>query len=242
MAATLFALSLAFGGAAVSVYAADPDWARSHGWLGPLFTIAAAIFLLSAAVVLRARRSKRLPSTPLPTTAQEAHGHSSPNIIATNGSSVIVGFGTQQNPESETRPFVRPVEYCERINGEYLRVINEGERAYDLYTEPLTIGDWVLDFHRLPDLKGEGQINALRLTKTQADKQATVLSSLQKLESAWVEVEKANPNFSKPWIRVHYHDHRNRQFISQCRITRFRDPSGNASFRLTNFSDDPVKT
>jgi membrane protein implicated in regulation of membrane protease activity len=246
MAVTFLALCLACAGAAITVFAADPQWAKDHRWLGPWLWVAAAIFLILAALARWLRRRSRPSVTqppensPVTSAEQQTHGNSSPNILATHGSNVKVDFGAQ-NIELEKRPFVRPVEYCESIDAEYIRVINEGERAYDLYTEPVIVGDWVIHFERLPDLKGEGRVPLLRLMKTsQVNPTTTHIETLQTLDHAWSKVERDNPNFTKPWLRIHYQDHKNKPFLSQCRLTRLRDIRGNISFRFVDFSDLPA--
>jgi hypothetical protein len=243
MAATFLALCLACAGAALAVFLTDPIWAEDHAWLGPWLWVATVILLLCAAAAQWLRRQPRtsIVQAPSPVTSidQQTRGDLSPNIIAQHGSTVTVDQRNQ--PEPEKRPFIRPVEYCEQLDAEFIRVINEGERAYDLYTEPLIVGDWVIHFDRPPDLKGEGRITVLRLAKTTQVNPTTMhIETLQALDHAWAEVERSNPNFTKPWLRIHYHDHKNKPFLSQCMITRFRDIRGNSSFRFVDFSDLPV--
>lgn len=244
MSATFLALCLACAGAALEVLLADPQWAKGHAWLGPWLWVAAIIFLSCAAAAqwLRRKPGSQVPTAPevmpVVSTDQQSRGHSSPNIVATHGSTVTVD--QRKQPEPEKRPFVRAVEYCEQVDAEFIRVINEGERAYDLYIEPLRVGDWVIHFERLPDLKGEGRIPLLRVQRSiELNETTTHLDTLQALDSVWTKVEKADPNFSKPWLRIHYQDHKTKKFMSQCKITRFRDIRGDLSFRFVDFSDLP---
>jgi hypothetical protein len=231
VAVTFLTLGLAFAGAALAVLLADPQWASGHAWLGPWLWIAAGVFLLLSLVAWWFRNPKKTAGK----TAQNTQGHSSPAIIAREGSTVHVEYGAERS-EPEKRPYVKPVEYCETVEAEFLSVINEGERAYDLYTEPLRLGEWVMNFNRLPELKGEGNITILRLAKLDKPNE---ISTLQKLDHAWRETERANPNFAKPWVRIHYKDHKDNPFLSQCRMTRFRDVRGQTTFRFLDFSDLP---
>lgn len=233
MAATLLGLALAFGSAAFAVYLTNPQWASNHAWIAPWLSGAAGLFTVLSILAWRFRRTPVVKPTEI---VQTTYGHSSPAIVAHDSSTVHVNYGSK-GPEPEKRPYVKPVEYCETIEAEFIRVINEGERAYDLYTEPLLIGEWVINLERVPELKGEGRITVLRLIKQPQNPRD--ISTLQKLDTAWRATEKVNVNFQKPWVRIHYKDHKDKPFLSQCRISQFRDVQGNLSFRFFDFSDLP---
>jgi hypothetical protein len=239
MKATLLALSLACLGAAVTLE--DRQWVQNHAWLVPAFWIGAVAFgMIWTALLLRIQKSR------LPATIQATTGNLSPNIIASQGSTIHFNTAPQSDSKLEQkRPYVRPVEYtrvsqAEIINSgykEFLRVSNHGERAYGLRVETLRVGEWNVEFAPLSYLTDMGDIFVSIMSKTTHINGQPHRDIKHRLEDVWHDAYKTPGQCDKLQLAIHYHDYQENPYLSVCSIEMDRHPNGVIFFRLADFED-----
>lgn len=238
----VLALALAFLGAAITLE--DRRWVLNHPWLLTAFwTSAGVVGLLWAVLFLRGRKPR------LPTTQQKTAGNLSPNIIATDGSTVH--FNTtppQEAKPDQKRPYVRPLEFSHVDMGEqiysgyreFLRVSNDGESAYDIRVEELEVGLWRVQFEPLSILKGQARIMVARISRVTYINGTPHIDTWQELDGAWKDALTTHPTLDKTELRIHYRDYRERPFLSTCSIERIINQRGMTVFPLADREDMSV--
>lgn len=245
MAGVFLSLCAACATAALSVLLADPRWAKDHAWLALWLWIAAGAFLLFALVAWLKRIKKTMKHRKQ--SIQKTVGHSSPNIITGDGSTV--NFNTQSEATAEQkRPYVRPLEYSHVDMGEqiysgyreFLKVANDGEGAYDIRVADLEIGHWRVQFEPLSILKGQGRIMVARISRTKYVNGSPHSDTWQQLDGAWKDALTMHPALEKAELQIHYRDYRERPFLSTCSIRREINQRGITVFLLDDREDVPV--
>jgi hypothetical protein len=241
MKATLLTLAVAFLGAAITLE--DHQWVLRHAWLLPAFWAGAAVLsILWITIMFRSRKRR-------PISHQATTGNLSPNIIATEGSTVHFNAPPQAEAKPEqNRPYVRPVEYT-RISEaqalqsgykEFLRVSNHGDRAYDLRVETLRVGQWNVEFATLSNLTDMGDVFVSVMSKTTYINGFPNSEIGHRLEDVWHDAYKAPGQPDKLPLAIHYLDYKGNPFLSVCSIEMDRNPNGMIFFRLADFEDVPV--
>lgn len=241
MKGTLLALALACLGAALTLE--DRQWVLDRPWLLVVFWAGAAVFgALWLAMMVRNRKHPHRPNPHL-----ETGGNLSPNIIASEGSTVHYNAAPQPQASDQRRPYVRPVDYTRVSEAEviysgykeFLRVSNDGDSAYDLRVETLRVGQWNVEFAPLNYLKGLDRIFVSKISKTTYVDGFPHSEIAQRLEVVWHEALRTQP-FEKLELAIHYRDYKHNAFLSVCSIEIDRHPNGMIFFRLGDFGDSPV--
>lgn len=184
-----------------------------------------------------------------PTSHQASRGNLSPNIVASDGSTV--NFNAASKPEAtpeQKRPYVRPVEYSRVSEAqvlysgykEFLRVSNHGERAYDLRVETLRVGGWNVEFAPLSHLNDMGDIFVSMMSKATYVNGQPHSEVVRRLEDVWHDAYKTPGQPDRLQIAIHYRDYKDNPFLSVCSIEMDRHPNGMIFFRLRDFEDVSV--
>jgi hypothetical protein len=257
--ATFLALLLSCIGSALTLMTSDSVWTREHASLIPYLWGAAATFL--ACTLASARWFRALfndQQSAIKTISVEAIGSNSHagavGSLGTieRGAFVSIGgvINTAQSvalTEARARPQLHILSYDRAGDGEVLcsgykeliRLHVEDSVAHDIVIEPLTFGQWVVNFAGPVTFRpGDGRIEVMSIRKEISKDHG---ESTSKLDEAWRDaIEKKEP-FIFPEMTLHttYRGIDGRKFKAVCSLERDAARRGAPPFRVTNCHDIP---
>jgi hypothetical protein len=159
--------------------------------LSGLIGVGGLVCITSVLVWLRKRRLNSEKTEEHHSNIQHSHGDASPVIPAKHGSTVYVSIGSPAGvapQESAPRPKVTAVRYGKipsedvKLSGlrEALYFHNEGTEAYEVRSEDLRVGGWIVQCeYSIPLLKDDSRLSVTSIHKTISPNQGVTTLSLQ---------------------------------------------------------------